>query len=80
MTADQVRFVGAIGADPGVIVVAKDSPFKTLTDLVDAVKADPGSVAFAGGSAAGGFDHMKPLQVLEAGGFTDIRAVKYTMK
>ena len=77
MTADQVRFVGAIGADPGVIVVAKDSPFKTLTDLVDAVKADPGSVAFAGGSAAGGFDHMKPLQVLEAGGFTDIRAVKY---
>ncbi|MDZ4095853.1 MAG: tripartite tricarboxylate transporter substrate binding protein, partial [Paracoccaceae bacterium] len=25
-TADQVRFVGAIGGDPGVIVVAKDSP------------------------------------------------------
>ncbi len=27
-TADQVRFVGAIGADPGVIVVAADSPFQ----------------------------------------------------
>jgi putative tricarboxylic transport membrane protein len=26
-TADQVRWVGAIGGDPGVIVVAKDSPF-----------------------------------------------------
>jgi len=77
MTADQVRFVGAIGADPGVIVVAKDSPFQTLKDLVEAIKADPSSVAFAGGSAAGGFDHMKPLQVLEAGGFTDIRKVKY---
>ena len=77
MTADQVRFVGAIGADPGVIVVAKDSPFQTLKDLVEAIKADPGSVAFAGGSAAGGFDHLKPLQVLEAGGFTDIRKVKY---
>ncbi|MEZ5771054.1 MAG: tripartite tricarboxylate transporter substrate-binding protein [Defluviimonas denitrificans] len=77
MTADQVRFVGAIGADPGVIVVAKDSPFQTLKDLVEAIKADPGSVAFAGGSAAGGFDHMKPLQVLQAGGFTDIRKVKY---
>jgi len=76
-TADQVRFVGAIGADPGVIVVAKDSPFKTLGDMVDAIKADPGSVAFAGGSAAGGFDHMKPLQVLKAAGFTDIRSVKY---
>jgi len=30
LTADQVRFVGAIGADPGVIVVAKNSPFKNL--------------------------------------------------
>ncbi|MBI1416133.1 MAG: tripartite tricarboxylate transporter substrate binding protein [Limimaricola sp.] len=76
-TADQVRWVGAIGADPGVIVVAKDSPYQTLSDLVDAIKADPGSVAFAGGSAAGGFDHMKPLQVLKAAGFTNIRAVKY---
>jgi putative tricarboxylic transport membrane protein len=76
-TADQVRFVGAIGADPGVIVVAKDSPYKNLKDLVDAIKADPGSVTFAGGSAAGGFDHMKPLQILKKAGFTDIRAVKY---
>ncbi|MGB7286148.1 MAG: tripartite tricarboxylate transporter substrate-binding protein [Salaquimonas sp.] len=77
MTADQVRFVGAIGADPGVIVVAKDSPFQSLGDLVDAIKADPGSVAFAGGSAAGGFDHMKPLMILEKAGFTDIGKIKY---
>ena len=77
MTADQVRFVGAIGADPGVIVVAADSPFQTLGDMVEAIKADPGSVAFAGGSAAGGFDHMKPLQVLKAAGFDDITKVKY---
>lgn len=76
-TADQVRFVGAIGADPGVIVVAADSPYQTLNDLVDAIKADPSSVAFAGGSAVGGFDHLKPLQVLKASGFDDITAVKY---
>lgn len=76
-TADQVRWVGAIGADPGVIIVAKDSPYKTLNDLVDAIKKDPGSVAFAGGSAAGGFDHLKPLQVLKAAGFNDIAKVKY---
>jgi putative tricarboxylic transport membrane protein len=77
MTADQVRFVGAIGADPGVIIVAANSPYKTLADMVDAIKKDPGSVAFAGGSAAGGFDHLKVLQVLKAGGFNDIRKVKY---
>ncbi len=77
MTADQVRFVGSIGADPGVIVVAKDSPFENLGDMVDAIKADPGSVAFAGGSAVGGFDHLKPLMILERAGFTDITKVKY---
>ncbi|MFK7879950.1 Bug family tripartite tricarboxylate transporter substrate binding protein [Roseobacter sp.] len=77
MTADQVRFVGAIGADPGVIAVAADSPYQSLTDLVDAIKADPGSVAFAGGSAVGGFDHIKPLMILQRAGFTDIKKVKY---
>ncbi len=76
-TADQVRFVGAIGADPGVIVVAADSPFMTLSDMVEAIKADPTSVAFAGGSAAGGFDHMKPLQIMKAAGFTDITQIPY---
>ncbi|HUV21865.1 MAG TPA: tripartite tricarboxylate transporter substrate-binding protein [Gammaproteobacteria bacterium] len=77
MTADRVRFVGAIGADPGVIVVAKDSKFNNLGDLVNAIKANPGSVSFAGGSATGGFDHMKPLMILQRAGFTDIRKVKY---
>jgi len=76
-TADQVRWVGAIGADPGVIVVAADSPMQNLDDMVAAIKAEPGSVAFAGGSAAGGFDHMKPLMVLQAGGFDQITKVKY---
>ena len=77
MTADQVRFVGAIGADPGVIVVAADSPYKTLGDLVDAIKADPSAITIAGGSAVGGFDHLKPLMILQRAGFTDITKVKY---
>ena len=77
MTADRVRFVGAIGADPGVIVVAKDSKFKNLGELINAIKANPGSVSFAGGSATGGFDHIKPLMLLQRAGFTDIRKVKY---
>jgi len=77
MTADQVKFLGAIGADPGVIVVGKDSPFESLTDLIDAVIADPSSVTFAGGSAAGGFDHLKVLMALGRAGFSDITKVKY---
>ncbi len=77
MTADQVSFLGAIGADPGVIVVAKDSPYMGLKDLIDAVVADPKSVTFAGGSAVGGFDHLKVLMALGRAGFNDITAVKY---
>lgn len=77
MTADQVRFVGAVGADPGVIVVGAKSPFKSLGDLVEAIKANPGSVALAGGSSVGGFDHLKPLMVLQRAGFKDVTKVKY---
>ena len=77
LTADQVHFVGALGADYGVLVVAKDSPHQDLASLVEAVKADPTSISFAGGSAAGGFDHLKVLQVLKTGGFEDIRSVRY---
>lgn len=77
LTSDQVRFLGAIGADPGVIVVANDSPYETLTDLLDAVKADPASVSFSGGSAVGGFDHLKVLMALGRAGFDDITKVKY---
>ena len=76
-TAADVRFVGAIGIDPGVIAVAADSPFKTLKDLVDAALADPGSVSFAGGSAVGGFDHIKPLLILKTAGLDDITKIKY---
>ncbi len=77
MTADQVSFLGAIGADPGVLVVAADSEFANLNDLLDAAKSDPSSVTFAGGSATGGFDHLKVLMALREVGFTDVRSVKY---
>lgn len=77
MTADQVRWLGTIGGDPGVIVVAANSPYQTLADLVAAVQADPASVAFAGGSAVGGYDHVKVLMLMSRVGFTDARAVRY---
>ncbi|MBE9555617.1 MAG: tripartite tricarboxylate transporter substrate binding protein [Proteobacteria bacterium] len=77
MNYNQVRFLGAIGGDYGVIAVAKDAPYQNLGDLVDAVKSDPGAVTFAGGSATGGFDHLKVLMTLKKAGFTDITKIKY---
>ena len=77
MTSDQVSFLGAIGADPGVLVVAADSPYMTLNDLLNAVMDDPTSITFAGGSATGGFDHLKVLMALGQVGYSDVTSVKY---
>ncbi len=77
LTSDQVQWVGSLGADYGAIVVAADSPHQNLNELVEAVIADPRSITFSGGSAAGGYDHLKVLQVMKAAGFTDIRSVPY---
>ena len=40
-----------------VVVVSAASPHKTLADLIEAFRADPGKVSWGGGSA-GGADHM----------------------
>jgi putative tricarboxylic transport membrane protein len=76
-TMDQVRWVGAVGSDYGVIAVAKDSPINSLSELMDKIKADPSSIAFAGGSAVGGWDHLKVLIAAKAAGIDDIRSIKY---
>lgn len=74
---DQVRWIGSVGADYGIIAVANDSPFNTLPELMDALKSDPSSIAFAGGSAVGGWDHLKVLMTADGAGFDDLRKVKY---
>ena len=77
LQADQVRWVASLGADFGVVAVNNDSPYKNLKDLMDAVKANPSKVAFAGGSSVGGWDHLKILIVAKAAGIANAKAVKY---
>src|SRR5687767_9291414 len=50
------------------LLVPADSPYRSVQDLVDAWKADPGSVTVGGGSTAGGPDHLFPMQLAEAVG------------
>lgn len=73
----QVRWVGAVGADYGMIAVAADSPFNTLPELMAKVKADPTSISFAGGSAVGGWDHLKVLIAAQKAGISNVRTIKY---
>lgn len=49
--------IGQIGATPLLLVVAKDSPYKTLRDLADAARAKPGSVNY-GSSGIGSMSHL----------------------
>ncbi|CAN7505529.1 tripartite tricarboxylate transporter substrate binding protein [Knoellia sp. LjRoot47] len=58
------------------IVVAKDSPYKTLDDLVNAWKANPGAVPVGGASNVGGPDHLTPMLLAKAVGL-DAKKVNY---
>ncbi|SHI46856.1 putative tricarboxylic transport membrane protein [Palleronia salina] len=74
---DQVRWLGSIGADYGVIAVAADSEIDTLPELLEQVQENPSEVNFGGGSAVGGWDHLKVLIAAQDAGVEDVRDVKY---
>ena len=63
----------------GAVMVPKDSPFKTIDDLVKAWKADPRSLSVGGGSSPGGPDHLLPMQLAQAVGVDpkQVRFVSY---
>lgn len=77
MDADMVNWIGAVGADYGVIAVSKDSPYQDLDSLMRALKEDPRSVKFAGGSANGGWDHLKVLIAAKAAGVENLPRIPY---
>ncbi|QJT09842.1 tripartite tricarboxylate transporter substrate binding protein [Oceanidesulfovibrio marinus] len=59
--------VATWGADPAVLIVPKDSPFKTVKDLVDFAKANPGKVTVNGAGLYVGH-HIAMLQLAKAAG------------
>lgn len=75
VTLDRLTPVARLTGDPLVIVVPAASPFKTVKDLADAVKADPAKVTWAGGSA-GGADHILAALFTKAAG-SDPAKVNY---
>ncbi len=58
-TYNDVIPLAQVGAEMGGFFVKADSKYKTLADLVNALKKDPKAVTFAGGSAPGSLDHIK---------------------
>lgn len=64
----QTTALAKVIEESGAIVVPKNSPYQTITDLVTAWKADPKKVAVGGGSSPGGPDHLLPMQLAKAVG------------
>lgn len=50
---DQFAPIALISADPTVLVVRADSPYKTLKDLVEAAKAKPGTINYGSSGVYG---------------------------
>ncbi len=73
---NDVRWLGTIGADFGVIAVRRDSRFQTLADLVAALRQDPGSVPMGAGGAVGSQDWTKAALIARGAG-SDPRRIRY---
>jgi putative tricarboxylic transport membrane protein len=67
-TAGDVRWVAAIGADYGMIAVRADSQFKTLADLLDALRRDPQKVLIGVSGTIGSQDWLKMALVAQKAG------------
>lgn len=67
-TENDVRWVAAIGTDYGAVVVAENSPFKSLKEVMAAIKADPTKVVLGAGGTVGSQDWMKAALTARAGG------------
>ncbi|RZL64784.1 MAG: tripartite tricarboxylate transporter substrate binding protein [Variovorax sp.] len=65
---NDVKWLAAIGTDYGAVVVAENSPYKTLQDVMTAMKADPTKVVLGAGGTIGSQDWMKAALLARAAG------------
>ncbi len=79
VTLDQVTPIARLTGEYEVIVVPGSSDIQSLDQLIEKLKADPGAVAWAGGSA-GGTDHILVGLIAKAVGAdpTKINYVPYS--
>jgi len=68
--------IASVIGDYSVIAVPHNSTFNSLADLLAAQQKQPRKIAFAGGSVAGGTDHIVAAMVVKGFG-GDPRATKY---
>ena len=67
-TLGDVRWVATLAKDYGVVAVRHDSPYKTLPQLMAALKEAPGRMVFGAGGSIGSQDWMKAALLARASG------------
>jgi putative tricarboxylic transport membrane protein len=65
---DDARWVAGLGVDYGVIAVPADSPYRTLRDLVRALRYDPRAVLFGMSGTIGSQDWLKVALLAQRAG------------
>ncbi|MFI6422727.1 Bug family tripartite tricarboxylate transporter substrate binding protein [Streptomyces sp. NPDC050842] len=60
--------IARLTEEQDIVVVGKDSPYKTIQELLAVWKKDPGKVPVGGGSSPGGPDHLAPMLMAQAAG------------
>nr|WP_099113105.1 tripartite tricarboxylate transporter substrate binding protein [Xenorhabdus miraniensis] len=73
---NDVRWLASVGTDYGMIAVRQDSPYKTLSDLMEAFKKAPDSIVFGAGASIGSQDWMKTALLAKEVGI-DPRKMRY---
>ena len=63
-----VRWIATLGLDHGVIAVRQDSPYRTLAELLAALRSAPNGVVFGAGGSIGSQDWMKAALLARAAG------------
>ncbi|WP_172150253.1 MULTISPECIES: Bug family tripartite tricarboxylate transporter substrate binding protein [Pseudomonas] len=71
-----VQWLTTIGTDYGTLAVREDSPFKSLDDVIQALKKDPKSITVGGGGSIGGQGWAKIALLAKAAG-VDPRELRY---
>ncbi|MEK9523960.1 Bug family tripartite tricarboxylate transporter substrate binding protein [Streptomyces sp. NPDC087908] len=60
--------IARLTEEQDIVVVGKDSPYRTIDELLTAWKANPGKLPVGGGSSPGGPDHLAPMLMAQAAG------------
>ena len=67
-TVDSVKWLAALGADYGAIIVKADAKWNTLSELVAGLKANPKGFALGSGGSIGSQDWMKAAIIAKLAG------------